>query len=138
MIQVSDDDQMTWKDYGISDNGLFLITNVKVGKTYYVRLKTAYVNGLTFDYVTQSIATTGKDDPPSDVTGFKVFQSGSDLHALIPNLKYFLMLRPAVLQKHFQNTQLPFSFLLVSLYPFNYRTKQVINIYFPYENLTKL
>jgi hypothetical protein len=79
LIQISEDNGLTWKDVGTSSDGKFYINNVVVGTTYKVRGLTVSLNNQRSNAIEKTITIVGKDTPPSDITGFNIMQSGKIL-----------------------------------------------------------
>jgi hypothetical protein len=83
LIQMSGDNGLTWSDCGTSNDGKFYIYNVEVGHHYKIRAVTVSLNGQKSNAIEGTITISGKDTPPSDITGFNIVQSGSTLRVSV-------------------------------------------------------
>ncbi len=84
LIQISENGT-AWRDYTQTYDGNCLIHNVRVGRKYWIRAKTAFTHTLS-DGVVESIVVSGKDRPPSDVPRLVVRQTDGQLKAIVtPN-----------------------------------------------------
>lgn len=70
-----------YKTIGSTAATAFIVYSVEDEETYYVRIKTVSINEVTSSGTASAALTIiGKDQPPSNITGFEVFQEGNLLH----------------------------------------------------------
>lgn len=76
-IEYSENNQDTWNYVGITLDGNFIIPNIKVSSTYFVRIRVENTVGRKSDgVISAGLTVAGKNLPPSNVTGFQ-FQAVS-------------------------------------------------------------
>ena len=78
VLSISTDDE-NWKTIANTLSNSFVITNVEPGKQYNVRLQVQNSAGRLSTGVSQDISIVGKDNPPGNVTGFSVVQTGENI-----------------------------------------------------------
>jgi hypothetical protein len=83
LIQISDDNGLTWQDVGTSTDGKYYIYGLITGTTYKVRVLAVSINGQKSNALEKSITIAGKNTPPSDVANLTITQNDAYLKATI-------------------------------------------------------
>jgi hypothetical protein len=94
LIQILPAGETKYQDVGVSAEGVYGISSLKIGVYYDVRVKTVYKNGLISNGMVSNIVIAGKNEPPANVPKLSIIQSGALLKFTImgidaPDIKLY-------------------------------------------------